>query len=270
MTYRDTVGAFADIAAAKASMLRQTPLSFWVLTLKAGAFIGFGILLIFSVGQGVPAGVRPLVMGACFGIALTLVAFSGAELFTGHTMYMTIGCLTGRTTLQDLARCWAATWAGNLLGAWALAYLFVSAGGGAILHDASPSLLLSVAGKKASAPGGELFCRAVLCNWLVCLALWMAARTANDMAKCAVIFWCLLAFIAAGFEHSVANMTIFAIALLAQDSNTVTLAGALHNLTFVTLGNIAAGSLIMGGGYWLAAGQPDCRRPANTSALRSK
>lgn len=255
MSYQDTVTTFAATAAAKAGMLRNAPLSFLVLAMKAGAFIGFGILLIFSVGQGVPAGVRPLVMGGCFGIALTLVIFAGAELFTGHTMYMTMGRLTGRTGWGDLARSWSFSWAGNLVGSFLLGALFVAAGGGVILSGET-SLLMNVAQKKASAPGAELFFRAILCNWLVCLAIWMAARTQNDMAKCAVIFWCLLAFIAAGFEHSVANMTIFAVSLVSDQPESVTLAGIVRNLGFVTAGNIVSGSLIMGVGYWLAAGRP--------------
>ena len=77
MNSSDTVSSFATLAAEKDNASRKNPISFFVLTLMAGAYIGFGILLIFSVGQGVPAGIRPLVMGACFGIALTLVIFAG-------------------------------------------------------------------------------------------------------------------------------------------------------------------------------------------------
>src|ERR1051326_1253573 len=88
------------------------------------------------------------------------------------------------------------------------------------------------------APALELFARAILCNWLVCLAIWTSARMTNDTAKCIVIFWCLYAFIASGFEHSIANMTLFAIALLAPHPASVTLAGMGWNLLWVSLGNI--------------------------------
>lgn len=98
-----------------------------------------------------------------------------------------------------------------------------------------------------------LLARAALCNWLVCLALWMAGRTRNDVAKAIVIFWCLFAFFASGFEHSVANMTLLSIALLGDHPDTVSVAGMAYNLLWVTLGNIVGGSLFMGAGYWLAS-----------------
>ncbi|MEP3629729.1 MAG: formate/nitrite transporter family protein [Hyphomicrobiales bacterium] len=102
----------------------------------------------------------------------------------------------------------------------------------------------------------ELIARGMLCNWLVCLALWASMRTKNDAAKCIIIFWCLFAFIAAGFEHSVANMTVFSLALLSEHSDAITISGAAHNLLWVTVGNILSGALIMGVGYWVVARRP--------------
>jgi nitrite transporter NirC len=103
-----------------------------------------------------------------------------------------------------------------------------------------------------TAPAHALVARAILCNWLVCLALWMSARTTSDAAKCILIFWCLLAFIASGFEHSVANMTLFSIALLGDHPAAVSLAGAGHNLLWVTIGNTLGGVLFVACGYWRA------------------
>jgi nitrite transporter NirC len=114
---------------------------------------------------------------------------------------------------------------------------------------AGSDLLNGVAAAKMGKSAVQLLALGILCNWLVCLALWMAARTRNDAAKCIVIFWCLLAFIASGYEHSVANMTIFVIALLGEHPATVSLAGMAHNLLWVTLGNAVAGALFMGMGY---------------------
>ncbi len=256
MTYADTVLGFAQLAQKKGQNLRSDPMAFLVLALKAGAFVGAGILLIFSLGQGVDGAIRPIVMGASFGIALTLVVFAGAELFTGHTMYMTHGLLTGASGVGDLLRCWGASWAGNLIGALLLALLFVAGGGGLILGAGEDALLYKVAAKKMQGSGLELFAKAILCNWLVCLALWCSARAKDDVTKCIVIFWCLYAFIAAGFEHSVANMTVFSVALLSDYPEGISLAGAAHNLIFVTLGNTFAGAGIMGYGYWRAASRP--------------
>jgi nitrite transporter NirC len=143
------------------------------------------------------------------------------------------------------------TWTGNLAGCVLLAGLFVAGGGGQILRSGA-TLIFDLAQAKMTAPAHALVARAILCNWLVCLALWMSARTTSDAAKCILIFWCLLAFIASGFEHSVANMTLFSIALLAEHPPAVSLAGAGHNLLWVTIGNTLGGVLFVACGYWRA------------------
>ncbi len=252
----NTINEFAELAALKTRFLSSNPPGFWVASMMAGVYVGMGILLIFSVGQTADPAIRNLVMGVSFGIALTLVIFAGSELFTGHAMYMTIGRLTGRIRTGDLARAWGTTWSGNLLGSALLGLLFVLGGGGVVLQDGGQDLIHTVALKKMTAPGMELFMRAVLCNWLVCLAIWGAARTDDDAAKCIIIFWCLFAFIAAGFEHSVANMTLFSVALLSEHGAGISLAGAVRNLVWVTLGNACSGAILMGYGYWLVAGRP--------------
>src|SRR5438552_2010037 len=89
----------------------------------------------------------------------------------------------------------------------------------------------------------------VLCNWLVCLAIWMSARVNSDSAKCIVIFWCLLAFIASGFEHSVANMTLLGLSLVGNHPATVSVGGFGWNLLWVTLGNIVGGAVFVAGAY---------------------
>ncbi|NVK16239.1 MAG: formate/nitrite transporter family protein [Rhodobacteraceae bacterium] len=269
MTYAETVLNFAYLARQKSLHLRTDPLAFLILALKAGAFVGAGILLIFSVGQGVDGAFRPIVMGASFGIALTLVVFAGAELFTGHTMYMTQGLLTGQTCLGDLLRCWAASWGGNLAGALLLAAVFTAGGGGLILGAGEDALLYKVAAKKMHGSALQLFAKAVLCNWLVCLALWCAARARDDVTKCIIIFWCLYAFIAAGFEHSIANMTVFSVALMSDHPDSITIAGAAHNLTFVTLGNTFAGAVIMGWGCWRAASRPQVEAAVRSGSASS-
>jgi nitrite transporter len=251
--YQKTIDQFAELAANKARALREDPIAFLVASAMAGAYIGIGIILIFSLGQSVEASVRSLVMGASFGIALTLVVFAGSELFTGHTMFMTFGLLDGRIRLRSLALSWVLTWIGNLAGAALLATLFVLGGGGAILKQGA-DLLFNVAAAKMNAPALQLFARAILCNWLVCLALWASARATSDAAKCILIFWCLFAFIASGFEHSVANMTVFSIALLSDHPGSIGLMGVGHNLLWVTLGNALAGALFVAVGYWRANG----------------
>ncbi|MEP4249911.1 formate/nitrite transporter family protein [Tateyamaria sp.] len=256
MNYATTVTGFAVLARDKVAHLRNDPTAFFVLAMMAGAYVGFGILLIFSVGQGVNPDIRPVVMGASFGIALMLVIFAGSELFTGHTMYMAQGVLVRTIRLSDLGRCWGISWVANLCGASILGAIFVYGGGGVILAADTNSFLHVVAEKKMQSGPGALVLNGILCNWLVCLAIWMAARTTSDIAKIALIWFCLYAFIAAGFEHSVANMTIFSVALLSEHGAGISVGGAAYNLLFVTIGNTIAGAGIMGAGYWVAAGRP--------------
>lgn len=263
MSFVQSVTNFADSAVTKRAHLRADPVGFFTLAMMAGAYVGLGILLIFSVGQGVDPGIRPVVMGASFGIALMLVIYAGSELYTGHTMYMTMGLLTGRTGFGDLVRCWLTSWMGNLAGAAFLAMLFVYGGGGIILGAEHEPLLFKVAAKKMHGEGLHLFLNGMLCNWLVCLAIWTGSRTQNDMARIALIWFCLYAFIAGGFEHSVANMTVFSIALLSDHPDGLTWAGALRNLAYVSAGNATAGAGIMGFGYWVAAGRPRAGVPAS-------
>jgi nitrite transporter NirC len=146
-----------------------------------------------------------------------------------------------------------------------LAAIFVAGGGGLALAGKGP-LIVSVAAAKMNAPALELVARAILCNWLVCLAIWTSARMTNDTAKCIAIFWCLYAFIASGFEHSVANMTLLSIALLTEHPPTVSLGGLGWNLLWVTLGNTISGAGIMGLGYWTASRVPVAAEPAGQLA----
>jgi len=252
--YQETLDQFAETASKKLKAMRDNPLGFFIACMMAGAYVGLGIIAIFSIGQGLDPAVRPLAMGLTFAIALTLVVFAGAELFTGHTMMMTIGVLRGKVSVAGLGRSWAMTWVGNLAGAVALAAIFYLGGGGQMLKQGA-DLAFNVASAKMNAPALELLMRGILCNWLVCLALWMSARTKSDSAKLIMIFWCLFAFIASGFEHSVANMTLFAIALFGNHPETVTIGGMFYNLLFVSIGNVIAGVVFMGFAYWQANGR---------------
>jgi nitrite transporter NirC len=264
--YSETIDFFAETAAKKARAIAANPVGFFVAAMLAGAYIGLAIIAIFSIGQGLDAGVRPLAMGLTFALALTLVVFAGAELFTGHTMIMTLGVLRGKASMGGLASSWAMTWLGNLAGAVALATLFWLGGGGAILKEGADLAFTTAAAKMHAAPLA-LVAKGILCNWLVCLALWMSARTTNDVAKLVVIFWCLFAFIASGFEHSVANMTLFAVALLGNHPDTVTIGGMFYNLLWVSIGNIIAGAGFVACAYWLANGRPVPAAPAAATTM---
>ena len=252
MNIADTNAHFAMLARQKSNTLKSNPLGVFIASMLAGAYVGVGIILIVSVGEHAGADARTLIMGASFGVALTLVVFAGAELFTGYTMYMPQGLLAKHVNLGDLAASWAFVWVGNLIGCAVLAAICVL---GAIdIVSERGELLYDLAAKKMNMDPAQMIARGMLCNWLVCLALWASARTANDAAKILIIFWCLFAFIASGFEHSVANMTVFALALFSEHPDNLTYMGAARNLLWVTIGNTISGCVFVAGAYWLIGG----------------
>ena len=248
----DTVIVAANAAAKKWAYLQATPLGYFLHSAMAGVYVGFGIILIFAIGAPLSAANSPftkLVMGASFGVALSLVIFAGSELFTGNNMVMTIGVAKRTVSTKALAAVWILSFIGNLAGSLFLAWLVMKSGvlgGGAQL-----TFIQKTVDTKMHLHMQDLFFRGLLCNWLVCLAVWSAMRSQSDAGKLVMIFWCLFAFIGAGFEHSVANMTLMGIALLQDHPDTITWGGFVHNLVPVTLGNIAGGGLFVGGAYWL-------------------
>ena len=246
--------ALADagaLAAAKATAVKSLP-RYLAQSALAGAYVGIAVVLLMSVAGPLAAAENPatkLVQGAVFGIALTLVLFAGAELFTGNAMFMLQGWWARRVRGADVGAVWGASLIGNLIGS--LVFAAVVHGSGVL---AGNGLLAKAIGTKEALSGPQLLWRSVLCNALVCLGLWMAARTKSDAAKLVVLWWALLAFIASGFEHSVANMTIFGLGIL---DGTTTVAELGRNLLWTIPGNVIGGGLIVGLGYaWIAGSRP--------------
>ncbi len=252
--YTVDVERMVEMAKKKVRYLASNPLGYLLLSAMAGIYLGFGICLIFSVGAPFWAdgstGLK-LVMGASFGIALTLVIFAGSELFTGNNMVCAIGTLARAITMKQMGLIFFYSFVGNILGSLSVAWLIAQAG---VVGQAPHSdLLLKVASVKMNGPAWELFIRGILCNWLVCLAVWMAARTTNDAAKIMLIFWCLFAFVGSGFEHSIANQSILGIALFLPHGPEITWLGLAWNQFWVVLGNMVGGGVFVGGAYWLCS-----------------
>lgn len=250
-----TIMDLTSAAKKKAEFGLREPVRYFMLAMLAGVYVGFGIILIFSIGaplKALDAALLKTVMGASFGIALTLVVFAGSELFTGNNMTLTVGSLSGKVRWRDTLWLWLLCLAGNFAGSMLLAWAFVASGLGK--QPVTAQFISGVAALKASAPFFELFIRGILCNMLVCLAIWTSSRTKNDGAKILLIFWCLFAFIGSGFEHSIANMTLLGIPVFLADPNAAQpLAGLLKNLLPVTLGNMLGGALFIGAAYWYIA-----------------
>lgn len=249
--YNDEYAASAAGAAAKAGMLRKNPLGYFLLSALAGAYIGFGILLSFTVSGTL--GAMPftkIAMGLSFGVALSLVVLAGAELFTGNAFVMFNGLRLKIVTAGDVLKLWVVCYLGNWAGAIILSLLFLAAAGPV---GATGKALAAAAAMKMSLPPLVLFARGILCNVLVCLAVWCGFRTKNDVAKLIMVFWCLYAFFTCGFEHSIANMTVLTVGMLAPFDAAVSLSGYAYNLFFVTLGNIVGAVLFLSIPYGIGA-----------------
>lgn len=242
----------SNIAVMKINFMRQNPVGFFVSTMMAGAYVAIAVVLILTLGNEADPLNRKLIMGCFFGISLTLVVFAGADLFSGHVMYMTFGFFHKKIKILTIIFDWILCWYGNLFGAMLLSLLFVLGGGGGLVDDPT-SLVHLTASAKMNSSIVELLARSILCNWLICLAIWMGHRTNSDTAKCILIFWCLFAFVAVGFEHGIANMAVFTISMLGSHPADVTLMGGLYNLLWVSVGNIIGGAGFIGVAYYLTS-----------------
>ncbi len=238
----------------KYQILRMSLPQYLILSALAGVYVGFGIALIFSLGGPLAVAGSPflkLVMGVSFGVALTLVIFAGAELFTGNNMTGVIGGLSRHLTWPQVGQINFWSWVGNLIGSLILAWLVIESG--VMSKGSSAELIAKVAAMKMSLPPWELFVRGILCNWVICLAIWTAARTTDAVAKLILIFWCLFIFISVGFEHSIANQSLLGMALFLPHDASISWVGFWYNQFFVVAGNIVGGGFFVGGLYWLAS-----------------
>lgn len=234
--------------------------SAFVLALLAGAFISLGatFMLVVKSDGSLPFAATQLLGGFSFCVGLFLVLSAGAELFTGNCL-MVLGPLSGRFSWGRLLASWGIVLAGNLLGSLAMAALIFAADAGSANGGAVAQAALAVAEGKVALDWGVAFARGVLCNVLVCLAVWVghAATSVTDKFFSALLP--VMAFMASGFEHCVANMFFLPYALMLEASGRVTgsvdLAGVLSNLSAATLGNLVGGVLLVGVSYWFVYGR---------------
>ncbi|MCE5315232.1 MAG: formate/nitrite transporter family protein [Armatimonadota bacterium] len=248
--YNETLHAVGETAGKKVACLASNPVEYFISSVLAGAYVGVGVFLAFIVGSSFADSQSPwlrIAMGGSFAVALSLVIFAGGELFTGNNMSMVVGYRLRKASLSSLAGIWTVSWLGNLIGAVILAVLLYYSS----TLNGKPEILLvqEVAEKKMHLSVVEMICRGALCNWLVCLAVWCTHRMKSESGKLIMIFWCLYAFVASGFEHSVANMTLLSLALLQPHAPALSVDGMAYNLLWVTIGNIIGGSVFVGAAY---------------------
>ena len=232
----------------------------FVSAMLAGAFIAFGAtyFLTFLGDTGMPFAVQRIVGGICFCLGLVLVLCCGSELFTGNCL-MICGKLSDKIRWGGMLRNWVIVYFGNMAGALVIVFLVFMANTMAMGGGGVGDAMVSVAASKITPNWWTLMFKGILCNTLVCLAVWIGFASRTIVDKVVGIILPISAFVAIGFEHSVANMFFLPMGWAAQAAGygtatafTIDFAGILYNLTAVTIGNIIGGCILVGCAYWFA------------------
>jgi len=224
-----------------------------MLGIAGGGFISLGAIFSAVVGSDptLAFGISHVLSGIVFCLGLILVIVAGAELFTGNN-FLVMAWADGKISTAQITKNWVVVYLSNALGAFGMVAI-VYFSGFADSHDgAVANYYVALAAKKTGLSFSEAFFRGILCNLLVCLAVWLASagRTVTD--KILALIFPVSAFIAAGFEHCVANMFFIPMGILYSNAdNLITWAGLFHNLLPVTLGNIVGGSIMVATFYYV-------------------
>lgn len=274
MTPAEIAVAAANAGKAKAEMAFGKLL---VLGILAGVYIGFGANLATKIGSCTDAGtsINVFLFGAVFSVGLMLVVIAGAELFTGNNMACFISALNGQASWGGLLYNWVVVYIANFVGSILLMYIIFNGGYWASMDavgvaglSAMGAKAVAIAKGKMSLTWGAAFFRGICCNWLVCLAVWLAFASKDAVGKIFGIFFPIMAFVSSGFEHCVANMFFVPMGITVANAVPAAVtekfgvaAGDVSaffsygnfvsaNLIPVTLGNIVGGALFVGGVYW--------------------
>src|SRR3954454_7783291 len=236
----------------------------------AGAYIAFGGLVAISVSSGLDPGrwgtLPTLFTGATFTLGLVLVLIAGSDLATGNMMLVPLGAMRGRLSGGEVARNLTVVLLGNLLGALFVAYFLAvqsgvigssgASGAAALTHER----LAAIAEGKVGETPWQTFLRAVGCNWLVCLAVWMTLAAKSVSGKILALFFPIMAFVAMGFDHVVANMFFLPAAIFAGVPD-LGWGDVLHNWLFAFLGNLAGAAIFVAGAYYYLYGERPAESP---------
>ena len=240
------------------------PFRVFALSLLAGAFIAFAAVFYTIVihDSTLSSGITRLLGGLVFCLGLILVIVAGAELFTGNNL-LVMACVDKKITLKQLLVNWVIVFVGNLVGSLGIVFLIYLSDQWLISGGALGAKVVMIANSKVNLDFMPAFARGILCNALVCMAVWMCFACHSVTDKILTVLFPITGFVAMGFEHSVANMYFIPAGILAQlnpdimqmvgtsiDVSHLNLMGFIHNLLPVTLGNIVGGSVFVGMVYW--------------------
>ena len=277
MSDRTTIDAFPPPEMAERMEnvgVKKANLDFWsmfALAVLAGSFIGLGaeFFTLVITDSGLGFGLNKLVGGLVFSLGLILVVVAGAELFTGNNLIV-MAWVAGKLTLGQLMRNWVIVYVGNLVGSLGTAMLMYLSGQWTFAGYHVGATALNIANAKVNLSFTEGVARGILCNVLVCLAVWLCMSSRSVVDKILAIVFPITAFVASGFEHSIANMYFIPMGLLmkgepeaiaaagkvAADLVNLNLQGFVGNLISVTTGNIFGGGFMVAVVYWFIYRRP--------------
>ncbi len=242
-------------------------LSLLMLGILAGAFIGFGAMAnTFLLSDPLTSMSATRILGGLiFSIGLIMVVVAGAELFTGNNL-LVMAFVDRKITLVELLRNWTIVLVGNALGAFLLAVLVYQSGHLDLLGGKVALQYLAVADTKCAMPFIKAFVSGILCNMLVCFAVWMSFACRSVTDKILAVIFPVTVFVAAGFEHVVANLYLFPVAMMALDEPSTYIhlnaSGVVGNLIPVLLGNMVGGGVFVGLVYYLVYGKQPEKDPS--------
>ncbi|MDY7078704.1 MAG: formate/nitrite family transporter [Chloroflexota bacterium] len=254
--------------------VKKANLDFWsmlALAILAGSFIGLGaeFFTLITTDSGLNFGMNKLIGGLVFSLGLILVVVAGAELFTGNNLIV-MAWVRGKLTLGQVMRNWIIVYFGNLVGSLGTAMLVYLTGQWAFANYHVGATALNIANAKVNLSFIEGVTRGILCNILVCLAVWLCTSGRSVTDKIMAILFPITAFVASGFEHSIANMYFIPMGMLlkneprvvaaagkaASDLVNLNLHGFIGNLISVTTGNVFGGGFMVAVVYWFIYRRP--------------
>ena len=249
--YQDAFEAVCNAAKAKTDLFKKNPLGYFVSAMVAGMFIAFGAFISNAAAAPFADAQDPIqkfMNSMTFSAALSMVLMAGADLFTGNNFILSSAAFAKKMKWSDVVKIWVVCYIGNLVGSLVAAFIFQASGAAS---GTVGQLFAAAAEKKMTAPAINLVLKGLLCNTLVCIAVWCSIKLKSESGKLIMIMWCILTFMVCGFEHSIANMTTMAVGMMNSTTGTLTIGGYIYNLVCVTIGNMIGGVVFVALPYYL-------------------
>lgn len=247
--YQDEFANVCNAGKAKVSFMENNLFGYLTSSISAGLFIAFGSFVTFTLGTPLSAAGSPMlkaVQAFAFAAALSLVIMAGAELFTGNNLVLSSASFNGCLPWSKTLKAWAWCYLGNILGSLLGVVGFQLSG---VPNGDVGAYFAKIAATKMALTPVQLIVRGIMCNILVCLAVWCGFKMKSEAGKLIMVFWCIFVFMICGFEHSVANMSIMAVGLLNAGDAAVSIGGYIYNLVLVTIGNMIGGVFFVAAPY---------------------